>query len=408
MAVLMLFSAFFSGCEAALFSLSHRGRRGLSRAGLGGRAASQLLREPERLLSAILFWNLLINMTYFAIAAIIGGRLELADDVGPSVAIMFTVISLLALIFLSEMLPKSIAVLAPARWSVLVGVPLSLAVRVVGPVLPLVTATNLMASRLIWPNFTPEPEIDLADIERAIELGTDDAALLQRERMVLRGLVGMAETRVNEIMRPRSRLWMSADLSDRSVVSEGMPASGHLMVTNPSGETIVKAVNARTLRPSQYDNLGSAGEPVIHVPWSAKVSQVLDELNEEARSVAVVVNEFGETVGAVSIDEILQRVLAPRQADDAYGDQAIQEISPDHYRVSGTASLRGLCKRLGMPVYGEGVTTVAGYIQRHNERLPRLGDNAVIGRFELTVSEQLEDALWIEVTPHPNPDEDAT
>ena len=401
MAVLILFSALFSGSEAALFSLNHRARRGLSRAGMGGRIASRLLADPERLLSAILFWNLLINMTYFAIAAIVGSRLEAEETAGRSVAIAFTIVSLLAIIFFSEMLPKSVAVLAPTRLSVLVGPPLSLAVRLVDPVLPLVTVTNLAASRLIWPSFVPEPEIDLADIERAIELGTDDAALLQRERMALRGLVEMSETRVSEIMRPRSKLWMCADASDRSVIAERMPSSGYLMVTDPSGNMIHEAINARMLRPSQLDDLGAACEPVIYVPWSALVSQVLDELNDEDRGVAVVVNEFGELIGAVSIDDILRRVLAPRHQEDVFGESLIQEIETDHYRVSGTASVRSLAKRLEASVSEEGIATVAGYIQRHNERLPRLGDRAPLGRFQLIVVEQNDEAIWIDVTPLP-------
>ena len=70
MGVLILFSALFSGSEAALFSIHRRGRRQLVRFGVGGRIASDWLEESERLLSAILFWNLLINMIYFAIAAI--------------------------------------------------------------------------------------------------------------------------------------------------------------------------------------------------------------------------------------------------------------------------------------------------------------------------------------------------
>ncbi len=399
MGVLILLSALFSGSEAALFSLSHRNRKSLPRDGIGGRIAAHLLEDPERLLSAILFWNLLINMTYFAIAAIVGAKLELDDTAGRTVAIAFTMLSLLAIIFFSEMLPKSLAVLAPIRLSVLVGPPLSMAVRLVSPVLPLVAVTNLAASRLIWPTFEPEPEIDLADIERAIELGTDDAALLQRERMALRGLVEMAETRVSELMRPRNKLWFCSDLSDRSVVVENMPPSGYLMVTDAKGEMIVKAIGVRMLRPSQLDDLESVAEPVIYVPWSALVSQVLDQLNEEDRSVAVVVNEFGELVGAVSIDHILRRVLAPRQGADGnfFGAADVQQIAPDHYRVLGTASVRSLAKQLETDVSGEGITTVAGYIQRHNERLPRVGDAAPMGRFTLTVIEQQDDAIWIAV-----------
>jgi Mg2+/Co2+ transporter CorB len=399
MGVLILFSAFFSGSEAALFSLNHRSRKSLSRAGLGGRIAKRLLREPDRLLSAILFWNLLINMMYFAIAAILGGKLEVDPGAGRSAAIAFTAASLLAIIFFSEMLPKSLAVLAPARLSVLVGTPLSVAVRFVSPVLPMVSVTNLAASRLIWPGFAPEPEIDLADIERAIELGTHDAALLKREKMALRGLVEMADIRVSEIMRPRSKLWMCTDPTDRRVLAEGVPTAGYLMVTDPRGEVIVQAIGVRMLRPSQMDDLGNAGEPVIYVPWSAKVSQVLDELNEEDRSVAAVVNEFGELVGAVSIDDILRRVLAPRQGEEESGESAIRETEPDHYRVSGSASIRSLAKQLEINLSGEGITTVAGFIQRHNERLPRLGDWAPMGDYRLTVVSQDDDAVWIEVTP---------
>ena len=124
MIVLMFLSAFFSGAEAALFSLSGRDRRALARGPLGGRVAIKLLEDPESLLSTVLFWNLLINMTYFAIAAIIGAKLE---PKGPAVVAGFTLLSLVAIIFFSEMLPKSVAVLSPRRISRLAGPPLVVA-----------------------------------------------------------------------------------------------------------------------------------------------------------------------------------------------------------------------------------------------------------------------------------------
>jgi Mg2+/Co2+ transporter CorB len=110
-----------------------------------------------------------------------------------------------------------------------------------------------------------------------------------------------------------------------------------------------------------------------------------------------VVNEFGELVGAVSIDGILRCVLSATHDEDLFGESSVQEIERDHYRVLGTASVRGLAKRLGISVSEEGVTTVAGFIQRHNERLPRLGDSAKLGRFTLTVIEQEDDSIWIDV-----------
>ena len=397
MGVLIVFSALFSGSEAAMFSLNHRSRKSLSRGGVGGRITARMLKDPEHLLSAVLFWNLLINMTYFAIAAIVGGRLENDESAGRTVAIAFTIVSLLSIIFFSEMLPKSVAVLAPLRFSIMLGPPLSLAVRMVSPIVPLVTAVNQAASRLVWPSFKPEPEIDLADIERAINLGTDDAALLQRERMALQGLVEIAETRVGELMRPRNKLWMYPEPVESKHVLEVMPTSGYLMVTDSAGEMITHSVEVRTLRPSQLDDLTAFYEPVIYVPWSARVSQVLDRLNDEHHSVAVVVNEFGELLGAVSIDGIMRSILAPRQQQDPFGEVVIQEIAQDHFRVSGLVSVRALTKRLGIEVIEEGVNTVAGYIQRNNERLPRAGDTARLSGYLLTVLVAEDDGIWIDV-----------
>ena len=134
-------------------------------------------------------------MTYFAIASIVAARLEASEEAGATVAFSFTVISLLAIIFLSEMLPKSIAVLSPTRTSAWVAIPLNFFVLLVSPLLGIVKTANVLTSRLLWPSFRAETDIDLADIERAVELGTDDALLLERERVALRSLVEIADTR---------------------------------------------------------------------------------------------------------------------------------------------------------------------------------------------------------------------
>ncbi len=399
MGVLILFSAFFSGSEAALFSLSRRGRNQLSRSGAGGRLAHRLLGNPDQLLSAILFWNLLINMTYFAIATIVGSRLETQGEGGSTATWVFTLLTLLTIIFFSEMLPKSVAVLMPVEFSALVGPPLVLAVRMVQPILPLVNATNQVAKRLIWPTFEPEPDIELRDIARAIDLGTDDAELQQRDRIVFHGLVEMAEMRVSEIMRPRATLQLTTLPVDRSVLAQRRPPGGYLMVTDDEQKTISATIGVRLLRPSQVDHLNDAIEPVVYSPWSAPVSEVWHRLNEDDLSVAVVVNEFGEVVGAISVDDILRRVLAPRHNRDEEDSQAvtIESLGVDHYRVIGSASLRELAKRLSADLPDESIATVAGFIQRQTERFPRVGDTAVLDRFTLTVADQDNDVTWIEV-----------
>ncbi|MEM9644467.1 MAG: CNNM domain-containing protein [Planctomycetota bacterium] len=397
MGVLILWSAFFSGSEAALFSLREKERRQIRLAGPTGRRADGLLRNPDDLLSAILFWNLLINMTYFAIAAIVGRQLEADPQVGRTMAIVFTIGSLLTIIFFSEMLPKSFAVLAPVRVALSVAYPLTIAVRVVSPFLPIVRAANLLAHRLIWPSFRPEPELDLADIERAIELGTDDAALLQRERNVLRGLVAMADTRANELMRPRGRLALIEQPSNRGDIDDVSPPGGYLYVTSSDQESIAGAVQARMLRPSQWEDLGESIDLVSYVPWSAKISQVYEQLLKEDRRVAVVVNEFGESIGAITIEDILRSILSPSESIDE-GEASIIEVSDGRWMLSGAVSLRALTKHLGVDGPEERTATVAGYVQRNNARLPRIGDEAELDGYRLTVVDENDDQIQIEVT----------
>ena len=73
----------------------------------------------------------------------------------------------------------------------------------------------------------------------------------------------------------------------------------HLMVTNNAGDMIVSAIGIKSLRPTQFDQMKLNLEPVVYVPWSAYVSQVLDQQSADC-SVAVIVNEFGELAGAVT------------------------------------------------------------------------------------------------------------
>ena len=111
MGILLLGSGFFSSSEAAFFLLNLPEKQSLAAGNRLQRAAAQLLSDPDRLLTAVLFWNLLINVSYFAITSVTALRLERMGR--PDLAGMFTLGALVVIMFVSEMLPKSVAVLRP-------------------------------------------------------------------------------------------------------------------------------------------------------------------------------------------------------------------------------------------------------------------------------------------------------
>ncbi len=112
MVVLIGCSGFFSASEAALFYLRPAQRRRLRTGTASERMASRLLDDPDRLLSAVLFWNLVVNIAYFAVSSVCALKIENELDLGEGVVFGFALVSLLAIIFFSEMLPKSFAVSA--------------------------------------------------------------------------------------------------------------------------------------------------------------------------------------------------------------------------------------------------------------------------------------------------------
>ena len=402
MLVLIVASALFSGGEAALFSMTPRARRGLRRLGLGGRIADGLLRDPERLLSAVLFWNLLINMTYFALAAMIGSRIQ-----SGAAAIAVSLLPLLVIIFFSEMLPKSLALLSPQRAAAVLSPPLSIAVRVVGPILPPIMAANRIATRLVWPGLVDESELELEDIHRAIELGTDDAALATREREVLKHLVETADVRVGEWMRPRSHWRVLSEDADEATWLETLRAvldadedSSFLLVVNDR-DVVTRAIAPRSLRPSQLDAPEEFAESVVYVPWSCRVSHAMDQLHGDDRDVAVVVDEFGEWIGALSINEILQRILSAEIGPqmDPPAENGTATVRTEPLVVSGETPIRTVLKALGIELDLEGVTTTTGFVQQQSGRIPRAGDAFKIAGYEWTVRDDADDKCEIVVTP---------
>lgn len=393
MAALIVVSAFFSGSEAALFSLRPRDRRTLQRRPGAGRVATFLLQSPERLLSAILFWNLMVNMVYFGIASIVGGRLEQTPG-GGAAAIVFTVASLLVIIFCSEMLPKSLGVVSPLRLVNVIARPMALAVRIVSPALPLISLANLATRRLLWPSFEPEADLELTDIERAIELGTGDAMLVARERALLQQLVQMADTSVGEWMRPRSQLQLETLPDEHNKTLPAFPGEGYLYFTEAGRDEIVAAAAPRRLRPNQWDDLLAAIEPVIFVPWSAKVSKTFDLMIQQERHVAGVVNEYGETIGVLTMDDIFRQLLAGPDRDAHHRSGPImEEVEPDVWQVAGNASARRLAKRLNVPRPEGRNVTVAGLMQRLNERVPRHGDRCDWEGYVLEVIDEDEEGM---------------
>ena len=335
----------------------------------------------------ILFWNLAINLAYFSLVS--KAALELGSGPGgETVSALATLCALLAIIVGGEFLPKSLAVTKPLMFVRAAVVPLTVAIRAVDIFLPIVRLANEISRRLIWPGFRSESYLELADLHRAIELSSDDAQLVDHERQLLKNVIRLSEIRVEEWMRPRTQyLSFQPPVSIDQLGGKQTP-SGYMLITDADGHEVVDYVDLSTVADSVVD-IEQYRIPVEIVPWCATIADAINRLQEDGRRVAAIVNEFGETVGILTWEEIFEALL---QFDNA---QSIRELAKAEIRpqangewlATGMTKLRRLERVIHCRIGSGRSLTIAGVLQEHLHRLPEKGDRCRLDGIQLDVVE---------------------
>lgn len=391
---LLALSAFFSSSEAALYSLGRSDRKTFETGNRGQRAAAKLLADPDRLLSAILFWNLLVNLTLFSVSSQIVLQLERVDHPQADAwSYGFAAVSVLMVIVFGELLPKSLGVLLSSSHSAFVAIPLSFAVRFVDPVMPILRGANLISRRLVWPSYQPEPYLEVADLERAIDASSADEELVEHERRTLQQLVSLSSIRCDQWMRPRGSLDVFRAPVNLDDLKGELPKHGYLLLLDPEDQEIASWVAVKDFVRVPQKNLEHHAEPVIYVPWSATLASVFQEMQNKDREVAVVVNEYGESIGMLTIDDMLDTVLLDPEKHSELADAPglsggrtpILESEPGVYRAVGTLSLRRAATTLDFEVDENDPLTISGILQSQLDRLPLEGDECQWRDFQLRV-----------------------
>ena len=390
MFVLIGLSAFFSASEAAFFYLRPGDRQQLENGNVRERAALHLLQDPDRLLSSVLFCNLVVNIIYFALSSIVAMRIDQKPDLGAFAAIGFAIGSLIVIIFFSEMVPKSLAVIRPLSVARLVSVPLTMSTRTIDPVMPLLRGITHVSRRLIWPGFEPEPYMDVADLERAIQISSDDQSIIHQEQTVLNNIVMLSDIRIDEWMRPRTQFKIFRPPVSRADLNGQIPPSGYLLVTEKDSDEIEKALRLDHITCLNEEAIDSLAQPVLYLPWTATVADALEQMSREQCRVTTVVNEFGETIGILTIEDVLETVLThePSRSKRLLDLNPIHKISAGRWAISGMMGLKQLARYFDEHDLPETRSvTVAGVIQEKLQRLAKKGDHCVWGPFDFRVVE---------------------
>ncbi|MDH3337108.1 MAG: HlyC/CorC family transporter [Gammaproteobacteria bacterium] len=371
--VLLMLSAFFSGSETALMSLNRYQLRHKAREGhRGARLAEKLLRRPDRVIGLILLGNNLVNILAASLVAVV------AMDFGgqPAVALASLLMTLVILVF-AEAAPKTLAALHPER----VGFP---AAMIYYPLLkivyPLVWLTNMAANGVLFLFGVRPGETQLQALTRE-ELRTvvheAGSRISGRYQKMLLSILDLGKVTVDDVMVPHNEI-VGIDLDDdtekiESLISE--TTHTRLPVYRDNIDNVIGVLHMRrlaNLAPRSFDPeelIPLLDEPYF-VPEGTPLSTQLVQFQRRNKRLALVVDEYGDIQGAVTLEDILEEIVGEFTTDSAdEADDVVQERA-DSWLVDGTANIRELNRSQNWQLPTDGPKTLNGLILELLETIP--------------------------------------
>lgn len=383
--VLLLLSALFSAAETAYFSLRQTELAELARRGADGRAVAALVRQPRRLLPALLIGNLLVNTG----ASVAGTAALIARFGAAGVALAVPAITLLLLLG-GEITPKLIALRYRRRVALLLRPALAGWLAVIRPALDVVaggTARLLDLLPGVGPGSRPYTP---AELESACEIAVEDGALSETEGRFLARLLVLQGLEAREIMTPRTAVVaLDRDLERTEILRVARTCGfNRFPVTapgraHPIGFFHLKDLlaDAAAARP-----IAAVLRPPLFAPESKQVAALLTELRTGRVHLAMIVDEHGDFTGIVTLDDCLQALTGPIGGESDRVDPEAFQIGETAWIVAGRLDLRAVNEACGTtlepsPAY----VTIAGLLMARLGRIARRGDRVEAGGARFTV-----------------------
>lgn len=390
LAGLILLSGFFSGSETALMTLNRYRLRHQARDGKrGARYAERLLARPDRLLGLILLCNNFVNIVASALATLIA--LRIGGE--PAIAAATGLLTLVILIF-AEVAPKTLAALHPERLAYPAAFLYTPLIRLLYPVIWLV---NLAANALLRP-LGVRPGLGQDDALNRDELRMvvqeSGHMIPKRHRSMLVSILDLEEATVEDIMIPRNEI-TGIDLNDRwDEIMEQLVDSQHtrLPVFEDSIDQVVGIVHLRRVLNGisrgdfDRDQLREILREPYFIPESTSLHQQLLNFQHNNRRIALVVDEYGDIQGLVTLEDILEEIVGEFTTDPmAIRVQGIVEEEDGSFLVNGAINLRTINRVLHIQLPTDGPKTLNGLIVEHMECIPENGTTIKLNGYPVEV-----------------------
>ena len=384
--ILLILSGLFSASETALFSLSKIQLRRLKEKKPSQSALIvQLLDSPRRTLNTILTGNMLVNITTSALITETVMRAGGQQVAGLSIGLA----TLLLLVF-GEVTPKSFAISHAEGFSCFISRPLYLFAKIVFPIRWVWSKiADFFSQRIIGRQYLHQPFLTEEEIRGLLSIGEKEGVISQEEEQMISTVFDFAERNVNEIMTPRVDI-VSVNVNEDNVHFEKvLKTSRHskIPVYKDQVDNILGIIYAKQYLLSPRLDWQTLVEPVLFVPESKKIEELLLEFQAKKCYVAIVTDEYGGTSGLITVEDILEEIVGEIQDEYDSEEKLIVRVDENTVSVSGKTSLYDLNEELSTHFKAKGSQTVGGFMIHLFGRIPKSGESVKYRSYHFTVDD---------------------
>lgn len=382
--ILLILSALFSSAETALTTMNKMKIRAL--ADEGSSKAEYLLEITEnrsKLLTAILIGNNIVNLSASAITSTLAYSLG-----GPMVAIATGILTLLILIF-GEITPKTLASIHSEKMAMAYCRPVGFFMTITTPIIVIV---NVISHGILF-LFRVDPNAKLntiteSELRTIVDVGHEDGVIESEEKTMIHNVFDLGDAKAKDIMVPRVHVTFAhVDTSYEELLEiYREDRFTRLPIYEETTDDVIGTINMKDLLLFENTKEFHIREILREAYFTYEhknISELLVEMRKSSFNIAVVLDEYGETAGLISLEDLLEEIVGEIHDEyDEKEEERIQQLNEREYLIQGSISLDDLNDELGLEeldldLSSEDYDSIGGLIIQLLDRLPEVGDEVI-------------------------------
>ncbi|MBW7984560.1 HlyC/CorC family transporter [Enterobacillus tribolii] len=389
--VMIIVSAYFSASETGMMTLNRYRLRHLAKQGnRAARRVEKLLKRPDRLISLVLIGNNLVNILASALATIVGIRLY--GNAG--VALATGILTFIVLVF-AEVLPKTFAALYPERVAFPSSIMLLPLQKIMMPLVWLLNGITNILLRMFGIRSNVRPSDAVSKEELRTIVNESQSQISRRNQDMLISVLDLEKVNVDDIMVPRNEI-VGIDINDdwKSILRQLTHSPhGRIVLYRDSLDDIIGMLRVREAyrlmiekKEFNKENLIRAADEIYYIPESTHLSVQLLKFQRNKEKVGIVVDEYGDIKGLISVEDILEEIVG--DFTTSMSPSLAEEVLPQSdgsVLVDGTANIRELNKAFNWNLPSDGPRTINGLLLEELEDIPLPDTRVTIGHYNIDI-----------------------